>query len=57
LSHYDEVNRGLFLWFFKGYEGKERHGRAGQARVDYAYVTQRDLSKNNVHRVLLSGYI
>jgi hypothetical protein len=26
-----------------------------QARVDYAYVTQRDLSKDNVHRISLSG--
>jgi len=29
---------------------------SGQARVDYAYVTQRDLSKENVHRVSLSGF-
>ncbi|MFH1684134.1 MAG: hypothetical protein ABIA67_04545, partial [Candidatus Margulisiibacteriota bacterium] len=28
---------------------------SGAARVDYAYVTQRDLSANNVHRVSLSG--
>jgi hypothetical protein len=26
-----------------------------QARVDYAYVTQRALSKDNVHRISLSG--
>jgi hypothetical protein len=28
---------------------------SGHARVDYAYVTQRDLSKDNVHRVSLTG--
>lgn len=28
---------------------------SGVARVDYAYVTQRDLSKDNVHRISLSG--
>lgn len=28
---------------------------SGAARVDYAYVTQRDLSVNNVHRISLSG--
>ena len=28
---------------------------AGNARVDYAYVTQRDLSRENVHRVSLTG--
>jgi hypothetical protein len=30
---------------------------SGQARVDYAYVTQRDISRENVHRVSLSGYL
>jgi hypothetical protein len=29
--------------------------QSGHTRVDYAYVTQRDLSKENVHRVSLSG--
>ena len=28
---------------------------SGHTRVDYAYVTQRDLSKDNVHRISLSG--
>jgi long-subunit fatty acid transport protein len=28
---------------------------SGHARVDYAYVTRRDLSKENVHRVSLTG--
>lgn len=28
---------------------------SGHTRVDYAYVTQRDLSRTNVHRVSLSG--
>lgn len=28
---------------------------SGHARVDYAYVAQRDLSKENVHRVSLTG--
>jgi len=28
---------------------------SGHTRVDYAYVTQRDLSKENVHRVSLTG--
>ena len=28
---------------------------SGRVRLDYAYVTQRDLSKENVHRISLSG--
>lgn len=28
---------------------------SGHTRVDYAYVTQKDLSKENVHRISLSG--
>jgi hypothetical protein len=28
---------------------------SGHTRVDYAYVTQRDLSRENVHRISLSG--
>jgi len=28
---------------------------SGHTRIDYAYVTQRDLSKDNVHRISLSG--
>jgi len=28
---------------------------SGHTRIDYAYVTQRDLSKENVHRISLSG--
>jgi len=28
---------------------------SGHTRIDYAYVTQRDLSKDNVHRISLTG--
>ena len=28
---------------------------SGHARIDYAYVTQKELSKDNVHRVSMTG--
>jgi hypothetical protein len=48
-----------FLSFRLGYAGDGLTAGAGfaldHARVDYAYVNQTDLSRDNVHRVSLSG--
>jgi len=48
-----------FLSFRVGYAGSGLTAGAGfainQARVDYAYVNNRELSSSNVHRISLSG--